>query len=486
MSNSRAIRVAWRSLLAAGTLLFSSAPGSAAIHWVPVGPPGNPVITSMALARADYIAVLPPHPSLLFAGVGGGHVFSSADAGLSWSSTGEGLGGDANSLAVRQVFHLGVDTGSYDTTVFAGTLFGLYRLTPGAAAWAPCNTGLTSLDVRALAVSGDGVVSSGKTVAVFAGTGGGLFVSVDGGDTWVRKTAGLPSGPDPAVNALATDPVSPSIVYAGTGVGLFKSLDGGETWSQLDTGSTFMLSVTAIAVDPLAPSRVYLSGFKTFACSPLCLPVAFQPIALRSLNGGASWLSMDALANNYVRAFAATTTLPARVFAGMTGNGVFASSDGGATWAASSDGLPAGGVTSLVIDPTLPSLIFTGSFQGVFCAPLGQVAVTCAGDPRTLCLNGQRFSATVTWRSAGGTVGSGQAFPVTDNTGAFWFFDPTNLELVVKVLDGRSVNGKYWVFYGSLTNVEFTLTVTDTLTGTVKTYVNPLGQLASVADTSAF
>jgi hypothetical protein len=59
-------------------------------------------------------------------------------------------------------------------------------------------------------------------------------------------------------------------------------------------------------------------------------------------------------------------------------------------------------------------------------------------------------------------------------------------DAVVKALDGRSINGKSWVFYGSLTNVEFTLTVTDTLTGAVRTYFNPQGQLASVADTSAF
>ncbi len=78
------------------------------------------------------------------------------------------------------------------------------------------------------------------------------------------------------------------------------------------------------------------------------------------------------------------------------------------------------------------------------------------------------------------------ALSITDDTGAFWFYDPTNLELVVEVLDGRSVNGKFWVFYGALSNDEYTLTVTDTLTGAVKTYVNPQGQLASVADTSAF
>jgi hypothetical protein len=78
------------------------------------------------------------------------------------------------------------------------------------------------------------------------------------------------------------------------------------------------------------------------------------------------------------------------------------------------------------------------------------------------------------------------AVPLTADTGYFWFFGAGNVETVLKVLDGRPVNGHFWVFYGALSNVQYTLTVTDTLTGTVKTYTNPSGQFASVADTSAF
>jgi hypothetical protein len=42
------------------------------------------------------------------------------------------------------------------------------------------------------------------------------------------------------------------------------------------------------------------------------------------------------------------------------------------------------------------------------------------------------------------------------------------------------------VFYGALSDVAYTITVTDTATGTVRTYDNPAGQLASRADTAAF
>ena len=45
-----------------------------------------------------------------------------------------------------------------------------------------------------------------------------------------------------------------------------------------------------------------------------------------------------------------------------------------------------------------------------------------------------------------------------------WFFSPDNVELIIKVLDGRSITGHFWVFYGALSNVQYTITVKDTQT----------------------
>lgn len=102
-----------------------------------------------------------------------------------------------------------------------------------------------------------------------------------------------------------------------------------------------------------------------------------------------------------------------------------------------------------------------------------------------LCLQEDRFELEVTWRDGRGGSGRGHAVELTGDTGAFWFFGSENVELVVKVLDGRKINGHYWVFYGSLSNVEYELVVRDTLTGASKTYVNPQGRFASVGDVSA-
>lgn len=111
----------------------------------------------------------------------------------------------------------------------------------------------------------------------------------------------------------------------------------------------------------------------------------------------------------------------------------------------------------------------------------------CVAGSMGLCLNGGRFRAAVRFRGQpAGPFQDARPVPLTDDTGAFWFFNSSNLELMVKVLDGRSINGRFWVFYGSLSNVEFEVTVTDTLTGASKTYSNAQGQQASLADTNAF
>jgi len=115
------------------------------------------------------------------------------------------------------------------------------------------------------------------------------------------------------------------------------------------------------------------------------------------------------------------------------------------------------------------------------------VPTPCVVNASTLCLNGGRFKVQVAWHvPTNGTGGDASAVPLTTDTGYFWFFSANNIELVVKVVDGRPANGKFWVFYGALSNVEYFVNVTDTQTGVTKTYSNPNGQQSSVADTAAF
>ncbi len=110
----------------------------------------------------------------------------------------------------------------------------------------------------------------------------------------------------------------------------------------------------------------------------------------------------------------------------------------------------------------------------------------CEASDTTLCLNGGRFRLEVKWKNFQGGEGVGHAVPQTDDTGAFFWVDSQNIELAIKVLDGRANNDFFWVYYGALSNFEFTLAVKDTETGECKEYFNPPSTFASVGDIEAF
>lgn len=76
----------------------------------------------------------------------------------------------------------------------------------------------------------------------------------------------------------------------------------------------------------------------------------------------------------------------------------------------------------------------------------------------------------------------------THSAGYFWFFAPANVEVTAKVVDGRPVNGHYWIFLAGMSNLGFTVTVTHVSSCAFphcaqKTYVNPPGQRLNVIDT---
>lgn len=112
----------------------------------------------------------------------------------------------------------------------------------------------------------------------------------------------------------------------------------------------------------------------------------------------------------------------------------------------------------------------------------------CEPDSDTLCLNANRFSAEVDWHTTSAS-GRGQARVISgvDFSGLFWFFNPSNLELLLKVIDGCAVNGHYWVFWAGTTNVGFDIRVLDVVRGLERVYTNPLGTAARpTQDTRAF
>ena len=113
----------------------------------------------------------------------------------------------------------------------------------------------------------------------------------------------------------------------------------------------------------------------------------------------------------------------------------------------------------------------------------------CVADETTLCLTAtSRFQVRVTWRDFDGNTGPGKVIPFDPvDSGLFYFFGPDNAEILLKVLNACTFNDHFWVFTAATTNVEYTITVTDTQEDVSNTYSNPLGErAAAVTDTTAF
>lgn len=120
----------------------------------------------------------------------------------------------------------------------------------------------------------------------------------------------------------------------------------------------------------------------------------------------------------------------------------------------------------------------------------------CVPGATTLCIDhspgDKRFKIQVSYATSqgGGQSGSGSAIPLSSlgvtEGGLFWFFGPTNPEMLIKIIDGCSLTSHFWLFYAATTNVGFIVTVTDTVALNQAVYTNQDLQAAvPVQDTSA-
>ncbi len=108
----------------------------------------------------------------------------------------------------------------------------------------------------------------------------------------------------------------------------------------------------------------------------------------------------------------------------------------------------------------------------------------CQSTANAVCLVNGRFRLELDWRNQfDSTSGRGTGKKLSDLTAAFSFTDPANLEVLVKTLD---FGDRVLVLYGTLSNLAYTLRVTETTTGRVKTYVNAAGNYCGGLDNNAF
>ena len=342
----------------------------------------------------DLLAIDPQNPSTLYA-AGQSNIFKSDDGGASWSPASFGLLPSVPQYNGRQVTSLAVDpqnsslvyaivyqssryvlstsadgaaswTSSSDTTLAAsslhtitpdpqqpgalylGTANGVLKTSDAGAHWNSANSGMVAIQVQHI------LPDPYNAGTLFAVTSDGLstypvlFKTTDAGKTWTPSDSGLPQ----FARDIVASPYDPGTLYV-VSRGVFKSQDFGANWTRIWNNTND--SVGPLAIDPQNPNIMYI-GLTT--CTGLC-----DDKIAKSVDGGYTWTSLPSLRGrnccSSVYSIVVDPQNSSRIWVGMnddneTGNGLWETTDGGATWT----NLYAGDINSMAVDPRNPDTIY--------------------------------------------------------------------------------------------------------------------------------
>ena len=200
--------------------------------------------------------------------------------------------------------------------------------------------------IGALAVRRDGTIILGAAQ-------GGVWTYDPSTGTWTPRTQDTDTQ---SVGALAVAPSNDHVVYLGSGEGalsgdsyygdgVYRSNDGGQTWTHV-SGTFFQgISTSDIVVDPTNANHLYLSTLRGRGGIRRTTPVPSVQYGIwESRDGGAHWRLRKGTTNE----FSGATDLVmdprhAKVlWASFWGDGIYRSSNGGASWKKVMGNLPQG------------------------------------------------------------------------------------------------------------------------------------------------
>jgi photosystem II stability/assembly factor-like uncharacterized protein len=160
------------------------------------------------------------------------------------------------------------------------------------------------------------------------------------------------------------DPRQTGIVYAAGSQSLYRTTDGGAYWQAIYTDATLFSSKVVFVLDPLVPGTLYLGAGRAL---------------LKSTDSGDHWnplsLPIPARSTAVIQALVVDPVNPSNLYAGtgkLSEDGeqekgaIYKSKNGGKSWVRLTEGLPAGSIWSLVVDPAQPQTIYAGISSSLY------------------------------------------------------------------------------------------------------------------------
>jgi hypothetical protein len=290
--------------------------------------------------------------------VNGQRVYASADQRLFLSTDGGATWSAPSVPPVAELIGGAAIDPTNDAIVYVGTSRGVWKSTDFGQTWTQAANGMGS----PLPIAPFPAIAPQNPTTLYTGTllsGGQFFASTDGGASWTLSSTGLPANANLLQTAVdPTDASGKTVYVVALGQGVFRTTNGAATWASVSTG----LPVSSIDFDTNlgidASGALYLG---TRSAGVFKLP-----------KGAGSWAFLAGMP--FLECRALTVAADGAVYVAVSdGNGnsnsgpdegVWSSSDGGATWTAATNGL-SGDVRALAGDPRNAAVLFAAG-GGVF------------------------------------------------------------------------------------------------------------------------
>jgi photosystem II stability/assembly factor-like uncharacterized protein len=305
------------ALLALAVSLFSTAL-MASGPWQVMGPDGG---------DARSLAYDAHNPDHILLGTSTGQMFSSEDAGRTWSRLAR-LGGDDYVLDHISIDHQNPKRIYVSAWSVSSQQIGeVFRSKDGGRNWETLPA-MHGKSIRAMAMY------HADSRIIVAGALDGVYRSKDAGDSWERLSPAN-SSEIKNIESIAVDPKDPNTVYAGTWHLAWKTTDAGANWQHINKGMIDDSDVFSVIVDHDNPAIVFAS-----ACSGI----------YKSETGGNLFSKIQGIpfSARRTRVLKQDPTNESIVYAGTT-EGLWKSTDLGKVWKRVSS--PEVVVNDVLVDP---------------------------------------------------------------------------------------------------------------------------------------
>ncbi len=269
----------------------------------------------------------------LFVGVGTG-AFMSSNNGTSWTNINSNLPtAYPSNFWINSLQAVGSTLFVGKSTMIPTSDGALYKSTNNGASWTKINYGLGRYYYNDYyGPFKYKVVQFGSNLLV--GSRLGVHISSDNGNTWYGIGIGRAN-----IGQILMH--NGSDLFCGTINGLYITPDAGNTWNSINNGFKSNPSIKALCHN----GSTLFAGINTNTGTYTDASINGDGLYI-STNNGASWTQSDSgLTNIIVESLA---EIGGNIFAG-TQNGIFISTNNGTTWSASSVGLPTNTIVSSIL-----------------------------------------------------------------------------------------------------------------------------------------